>query len=208
HLRVVLAAPQRLDPLRGGEVLTGAFGTRNLAVGDVADEQVPERILVLAGDATRPLAADELLPLELVQAHDESRSVRAVERRERAGPEALPDDGRVLEQGLLRRLEQVEPRRDQPLDRLGDLARGAADAEHARELLGVERVAARAAEQLGLRLCRQQRPEQRVEQPRGVVVGQRRERDRQGVGLTAAPPRPAREQLRARRRDDEERYAG
>jgi hypothetical protein len=66
HLRVVLSAPEPLDPARGGEVLAGALGARDLAVGDVPDEEVPERVLVLAGDAARALAADELLPLELV----------------------------------------------------------------------------------------------------------------------------------------------
>ena len=45
------------------------------------------------------------------------------------------------------------------------------------------------------------------EQPRRLVVGERRERERQRVGLAAAPPRPALEQLGPRRADDEQRDA-
>ena len=72
HLRVVFAPGQLLDPCRRREVLGGPLGARDLAVGDVAHEQVAEGVLALAGDRARTLAADELLALELVQRSLES----------------------------------------------------------------------------------------------------------------------------------------
>src|SRR5581483_11481176 len=124
--------------------------TRHLAVGDVADEQVAERVLELAGDRGRAVAADELLPLELVQAPLELALLAAGERGERPGPERLADDGRVLAQRLLLRLEQVEACRDHALDALRERLDAPALAQHPDELLGVERVAAGAREQLRL----------------------------------------------------------
>ena len=43
------------------------LGSRDLLVGDVADERVAEDVLVLAGDGRSELAAYEFLPLERVQ---------------------------------------------------------------------------------------------------------------------------------------------
>ena len=67
QLGVSSARPERLDPLRRAPVLLGPRGARDLAVGDVAHEHVPERVLALAGDRRAALAADELLALERVQ---------------------------------------------------------------------------------------------------------------------------------------------
>src|SRR5581483_696055 len=92
HLRVVLLAAQALDPAGREAVLPRPVRTRHLAVGDVADEQVAERVLELAGDRGRAVAADELLPLELVQAPLELALLAAGERGERPGPERLADD--------------------------------------------------------------------------------------------------------------------
>ena len=51
EIRKVLAAlGQLLDPLRGAPVLLRPLRARNLAVGDVADEDVAERELVLSAD--------------------------------------------------------------------------------------------------------------------------------------------------------------
>ena len=87
-------------------------------------------------------------------------------------------------------LEQIETGGDQPLDGLRDLALAAAVAQHPRELLGVEGIAARTAEQLDLRLGGQDGAEQLVQERRGVVVAERRERDRQRVRLPASPAGP------------------
>ena len=67
HLRVVLGAAERLDPLCSGQVLVRALRTRDLLVRDVADERVPKDVLVLACDRAPPLAAHELLARERVQ---------------------------------------------------------------------------------------------------------------------------------------------
>ena len=49
HFRMILRAPQALDPLRGETVPLGSLPTRDLAVGDIADEQVSKRVLGLVG---------------------------------------------------------------------------------------------------------------------------------------------------------------
>ena len=80
--------------------------------------------------------------------------------------------------------------------------------QNARVLLGVQRVAAGAGEQrfLGLRV-EQRLLEQRLDEARGVVVGERRERDRQRVRLAAAPARPPLQELGARGAEHEQRHA-
>jgi hypothetical protein len=50
HLGVILRAPERLDPFRCVEMSFGAICPRNLAVRDVTDEQVLERVLSLPVD--------------------------------------------------------------------------------------------------------------------------------------------------------------
>ena len=50
--------------------------------------------------------------------------------------------------------------------------------------------------------------EQAADQLGSLLVGERRERERRGVQLAAAPARPALEELGPRRRDDEQRYVG
>src|SRR6266571_2403842 len=58
---VVVRTAERLDPLRGSDVLLGALGSRDLAVRDVADEQVLERKLRLALDGAAARTLHELL---------------------------------------------------------------------------------------------------------------------------------------------------
>ncbi len=142
-------------------MLVGPSRTRDLAVGDLADEQVPEGVLALAPDRRLPVASDELPPLELVQAALEPPALVAGDGGERAEPEDLAEDGGVLQQRLLAWLERVEPGGDNALYRLGQcqLARnGAALGQHPRELLGVERVAAGVRDERALHRCRQHRP--------------------------------------------------
>ena len=55
----------RLDPARGGDVAGGPGGSRELAVGDVAGEDVPEGVLGLALDRGAPGGTHELLAREL-----------------------------------------------------------------------------------------------------------------------------------------------
>ena len=94
---MVLGTAERLDPLGDAPVLRGALGARDLPVRDVADERVRERELALALDRRAPLAADEALALERVERR--GRCVRVAS--ERARPEDLADDGRVLQERLL-----------------------------------------------------------------------------------------------------------
>src|SRR6186713_970518 len=67
HLGMIVRPAELLDPLAGEPVLLGSAGTRNLAIGDISNEQVPEGVLALARHRGPPLATDELLPLEAVQ---------------------------------------------------------------------------------------------------------------------------------------------
>src|SRR4051812_21317389 len=76
----VLAANPRLDPARDLLVLLGPRRPRYLSVGDVADEDVPERVLELVGDGGAPLPADEFLTLERVEGLVERGAVGAPER--------------------------------------------------------------------------------------------------------------------------------
>ena len=102
--------------------------------------------------------------------------------------------------------ETVEPRGDDALHRLRQLAQIAPLEQDAGVLLGVERVAAGSREQRFLRPGVEQRLlEQRAHEPRGVLVGKRRERDREGVRLAAAPGRSPLQQLRAGGADREQR---
>src|SRR5205814_1253740 len=50
HLRVVIWPAERVDPGGGPLVPLGAHSARDLSVGDIADEDVAERVLVLAAD--------------------------------------------------------------------------------------------------------------------------------------------------------------
>ena len=126
---------------------------RDLRVRDVTDEQVAEDVLALLSDGRAPLPAHELLPLEPVQEQLGFAPVPVADPLERAEPEDLADDGRVLEQELLLDRKRIEARGDDSLHRLGEPEAAPVLAElvdHARELLGVERVAPGALDQRGL----------------------------------------------------------
>ena len=204
---MLLLAAQRRHPVGHGPVLLGPRRSRDLAVGDIADEQVQEGVLALALDRRTPLAADELLARQRMQALLDGGPIAPVHLRDRPRPEDLAEDRGILQQRLLLRLEAVEPGGDDSLDglRQRQLVSGAALGEHARELLGVERVPSRPREQ-GRLLFRGEEGllEEHGEQARSFLVGERRERDRGGIRLPAAPGRPALEQLRPRGADTEQ----
>ena len=100
---MVLASAELLDPAGGEEVLLRPLASGNLAVGDVADEQMPEGVFAVALDSASALATDELLALERVQSVVER--LPAGQRGQRTGPEARADHRGVLEHRLLLRLE-------------------------------------------------------------------------------------------------------
>ena len=207
HLAVVLRPSEALDPAGGGLVPARALGPRDLAVGDVAHEHVPEGVLVLASDRRAPLGAHELLARKRVEGELGVGAFAAPNRADGAEPKDLAEDRCVLEELLLGDREPVEPRRDDALHVLGQrqLPRRAALVEQPRELLGIQRVPARAREQRRLHLCRQDGSfEQRGEQARRVIVRERRDRQRQRVRLASAPARSPLEQLRSCRAHDEQ----
>ena len=61
---MVLGPAERLDPLSRGQVFDGARGARYLPVRDVANEQVPERVLGLSLDRGPARTLHKLLALQ------------------------------------------------------------------------------------------------------------------------------------------------
>jgi hypothetical protein len=176
ELGVILGTAERLDPLRGAEVLLGAGGARDLAVGDVPDEDVEERVLRVAGAGRASFPAEEVPPLEGVQLLLYGEPVAAGHECEPSRPERAADDGGILDQILRLGLEQVEPGGHDAVDGLRDGQLASGLAQHARILLGVEWVAAGARQQVGLCLREQDRPlEEVADQPGGFLVRQRRQ---------------------------------
>ena len=208
HLGDVLRPAERLDPLCCARVLLRAVRAGDLAIRGVAHENVHERVLVVALHRRTPLAAHELLSREHMKAFFQFAARRAVHRLERTEPEDFPQHRGVVEERLLLAREDVEPCVDHALQRLRELLVVAAFGEHPDELFCVQRIAAGPLQQRALLLDREDGPvDQRAQQPRRVFFCERRERDRRGVPLAAAPVGPALEELRPRRRDDEDRHA-
>ena len=111
----------RLDPGGGGDVAGGARGARQLVVGDVAGEDVPERILGLPRHRRLPRRPHQLLARQLPQRRgDTSARSRSPIWATRSGPEHLADHGSVGQQRLRLRLQRVEARGDQRLHRIGE----------------------------------------------------------------------------------------
>jgi hypothetical protein len=140
----------------------------------------------------------------------EPRSVEFRQVGGRTRPEHLAEHGGVLDQPLFLERETVETRGDDPLDRLGKrhvLCRPALGVE-AGELLGIEWVAARALEQIALRVRREQGLLQDARDDLGrFLVCKRGECERRRVQLASAPPRAPVQELRPCRTDDAERDA-
>ena len=124
----------------------GPLRARDLAVGDVADEQVPERVLALAFHRAHPSRANELLTGKLVQGELKLALVAAADLGQSAHPEHLPEHGCVLEQALPLRRKRVQTGGDQSLQALRQLhlaGTQVAVGKQAHELLRIQRVAAR-----------------------------------------------------------------
>jgi hypothetical protein len=156
HLGQILDPLARfaLDPGCRGAVATCPLRPRDLAVGNVAHEQVPERILALPFHRARAGRADELLAGKLVQGQLEVTRLATADLSQGAHPKDLADYGRVLKQALAFRRERVQTGGDERLQTLGQrrLRQGisrlveSAVCEKAHELLRIERVAARSLE--------------------------------------------------------------
>src|SRR5690242_12998105 len=115
HLRVVLGTAERVEPRSRALVPLGAGAARDLAVGDLADEHVAERVLLLPADRGTALPAHELLPLERVQPLPGSLQLVVSDRAYGTEPEDLAEHRRVLEELLLLGRKPVEAGGDDSL---------------------------------------------------------------------------------------------
>lgn len=173
HLGVILWTPERLDPLCRPPVLLGTGRARNLTVRDVTDKQMPERVFIFTSDrgSARPL--DEFLSPERVEPFFDGATIDVPERGQRPKPEDFPQHRCVLDELLLLPRQSVEARRDDALHRLrhGKLSIVTALEEHARVLLGIQRVAPGPREQCRLHLHGQRRAtEKRANQARRLYL--------------------------------------
>ena len=134
------------DPGGRREVLRDPSGSRERAIGDVANERVPERVLGLALHGGRKRGSCQFPARQVCECRIEGRRVPRPERRNRARPEG-PADDRGIEEDRLEVLRQgidaggqegMDVRRDRRRVELGGLRAGPVP-EHGRELLGVER---------------------------------------------------------------------
>ena len=191
---------QPLDPGGGPAVLVGPLGPQHLAVGDVADQGVPEGVLDLAGHPGGGRPLEELARLQAVQARLQLVAVAAGDLGQGAQPADLAEHGGVVEHGLVGGGQGVQAGRHDGVHPGGQGGRGcaggrAAVAQHAHVLLGEQRVAADPAEQAGVDLGGQAvMLEEGGQQAGGVGVAERAEPD---GGAGGAPAGPALQQLGA-----------
>ena len=159
--------------------------SRDLLVGDVAHERVPEGVLDLAGDGASALAPNELDALEPVQTLLELPALVT----EGTEPEAPADHRCVAQQLLLLAWERVEAGRDERPgpSRAGSPHRAARSACE-RTPLHTEGCRPRAR---GAAACSSasmtERPSSACTSAARLLLGERREEDRRGVDLAAAP---------------------
>ena len=194
ELRVIRDAPAgRCSTHRAAAMCFSAAGrTRDLLVGDVADERVPEGEFVLAAQSTRRGTG------RTNSRRTSSRSSRRVTPRSRSPTAATAP------------LQKTRPSTERPATRLFSSGRsvssraaisactvsGMAPCRRRRrarracgELLGVERVSARALEQHRLRLGGHHRPLEQEMQEAAVLVPTAATARRRRIAL---PPAPAR----------------
>ena len=192
---------------------------RDALVRDVAREGVVEAQLTLAGDRGRVPLLDEAL---VDQALKVLLDLGAAEAFHRADPADPSNHGAVLDEPLLGRLQQVDPRGDHALDGVrqgrGQVARTGPSCVHALErsvldhhphqLAREERVAARPCGDLVDDVVRRLPAEQSFEQRPSLRVRQRREVDHGRVPHAGAPARTQLPQLGPGRAEQDQRAAG
>ena len=194
-----------LEPRREALVQLCSGRLRQRVVGRVPDQQVAEAVGVLAGKL-RLVGPDELLADQAVQARLHLRLFGS-ESLHGATVEDSALDRAALEHATLGRLELVEPRGEQCLDRPrhGDLAvaRVLDERDH---LLDEERVSfRRVADPLLESRLEAVVAEQLLEQLVGLCCAQRLEQDRRRVELATAPARALVQQFRSREAEEQQR---
>ena len=194
-----------LEPNREALVQLCTCRLREPVVRRVADQEMAEPEGVVAGQLC-PIGPDELLPDER---HQLRRHVLLVglERLDATAVEDLPLDGAALEYAALGRIELIETRGKQRLDRRrhDDLA-VAGLGDHREHLLDEEWVAfGRLTDPLAQSFREHGIAEEPLDQLVGLVRGERLEQDRGRIELAACPGRAPIEQLRARDTEQEDR---
>ncbi len=214
HVGEIVGAFARppFDPCGRRAVLGCPHRAGNLLVADVADQRVPEAVLVLTLHCGHAHRADELLPRQLVQRLLELVQVATAHRGDCAGPEHLADHGGVLQECLPVGAQRVETGGDQRLQRLRQLQlvrhrEQVAVGEQPDELLRVERVPAGVLEERPLERLGQDGPfEQQREQLHRLPVRERRQVDALGVAGVAPEMRMSLVELRSRGAEHEQRH--
>ena len=115
--------PLPLEVLRRGEMTGFALLLRERLVGDEAEQVLQEAVLATLGRARIALDREHLLAHERREQRLQLRLRKARQRRERLLRERLAEHGGVLERAPLARLEAVESRRHERVQRLRDLER-------------------------------------------------------------------------------------
>ena len=153
---------ERGEPVGVPLVQARSRGLRQRCVRDVADQRVPEAQRARARAAHQQIALHQ----PLAGARDVGPGDPGGQRVHRGGVEGVARDRAERQRRALCRVEPVEPRREQRLQRGRQRVRGAALADVGDELLEEERVAARGLRDLSLRGGREpaaaERGEQRV----------------------------------------------
>ena len=195
------------------DVLLGPRRARDLLVGDVADERVPERELLLVAhrrDARRPdeLAAHELVAAPRAHRRGHAPPIAASAPVQNTFPRTAASCSSALSSGA----QRVEPRGDERLHGLRQVSRvrstePASLDEHARRTAR-RRAGCRPPARGAPPASRPAGPTARARTPTSRAVsssvsGERR--DRRRVALAAAPARLAFVELGASRAEDEQR---
>ena len=119
-----LVVAERLEVPGGGKVPRATVALRQRAVGDLLDEALDEPILAALRRAGVVVEGDELSPREAAEASLNLVRGEPGDGRQRIGAERQPDDRCVLEQAALGRVEPVQARRDERVERLRHGERG------------------------------------------------------------------------------------
>ena len=185
-----------LEVLRNRRVPLPSGGPRQRPVGDLTDQDVLERELTVALHPAHRLTADQVAGLERVQ--HRVGLLLVTDRRERPPPERLADHRRIEQDRALLGGKDVDARGDRLAHRARELRDAVRSLGHrCRQLLDEQRVPLCHLDQLA-----DGRVGRVAERRRGVLSGQRLQRDRRMREQAGAPGRPCVEELGACEREE------